>query len=193
MFGLFRKKAKADASIIVPRIKHTNFLVALAEVVKSEEDTPVMEPLVGDLLVTYALDLPEMFQMVSGHDLQKLGLSPEQLRPIAIDNLKHQIGEVGQEGEPPVLQLVVGNDLEACLLLVDGVWKSLAQSVPGEIVVGVPARDVLLVTRSDPARGAVEVLREAVQKLHSMETTHALTRNLLVRRNNGWEVFEQAA
>ena len=170
MFGLFKKKAKPDASI-VPRIKHTNFLVALRDIVKSEEETPVTEPLVGDLLVTYALDLPEMFQMVSGHDLQKLGLSPEQLRSIAIDNLKHQIGEVGHEGEPPGLQLVVGNDLEACLLLVDGVWESLAQSVPGEMVVGVPARDVLLVTSSDPARGAVDVLREAVHKLHSLETT----------------------
>ena len=66
MFGFFKKKQlpEPDASQIVPRIKHTNFLQALREMGTGPDDTPVTEPLVADLLVTYAFDLPDMFQMV---------------------------------------------------------------------------------------------------------------------------------
>jgi uncharacterized protein YtpQ (UPF0354 family) len=176
--------------MIVPRIKHTNFLLALRDIVKKEEDTPVTEPLVADLLITYAFDLPEAFQMVCARDLRRLGLSLEQIRSIAVTNLKKQLGEIGREGEPPVVRMVVGNNLEACLLLVDGVWQALADKIPPDIVVGVPTRDVLLVTSSASTRGGVQLLREAVGQAHASESTHALTLHLLARRGGKWEVFD---
>jgi len=193
MFGLFKKKPEAaepDASLIVPRIKHTNFLVALRDIVKKEDDMPVTEPLVADLLITYAFDLPETFQMVCARDAQRLGLSPEQLRGAAVTNLKKQLGNIGREGEPPLLKMVVGNNLEACLLLVDGIWQSLATKIPPEIVVGVPTRDVLLVTTSASTKGGLQLLRDAVREAHGRESTHALSLQLLARRGDKWEVFD---
>jgi uncharacterized protein YtpQ (UPF0354 family) len=195
MFGLFKKKpepVEPDPSLIVPRIKHANFLVALRDIVKKEDDMPVTEPLVADLLVTYAFDLPEAFQMVCARDVQRLGLSPEQLRNIAVTNLKQQLGNIGREGEPPLLKMVVGNNLEACLLLVDGIWQSLAAKIPPEIVVGVPTRDVLLVTTSASTKGGLQLLRDAVREAHGRESTHALSLQLLVRRGDKWEVFDGA-
>ena len=61
MFGLLKKKVapEATASQIVPRIKHQNFLAAVAGAGVPEGDKPYTEPLAGDLLVTYAFDLPE--------------------------------------------------------------------------------------------------------------------------------------
>jgi uncharacterized protein YtpQ (UPF0354 family) len=195
MFGLFKKKPEAlepDSSLIVPRIKHTNFLVALRDIVKKEDNAPVAEPLVADLLVTYAFDLPDMFQMVCARDVRRLGLSPEQLRATAVNNLQKQLGNIGREGEPPLLKMVVGNNLEACLLLIDGIWQSLASKIPPEIVVGVPTRDVLLVTSSASTKGGLQLLRDAVKEAHGRETTHALTLQLLVRRGDRWEVFDGA-
>jgi uncharacterized protein YtpQ (UPF0354 family) len=193
MFDLFKKKRAAsepDSSTIVPRIKHTNFLIALRDIVKKQDDMPVTEPLVGDLLVTYAFDLPEMFQMFCARDRQRLGLTLEQLRAVAVGNLRKQVPKIGRKGEPPLLQVVVGNDLEACVLLLDEFWPSIADKIPPEIVVGVPSRNVLLVTSSASTKGGLQLLRQAVNEAHGRETTHALTLDLLVRRGDKWERFD---
>ncbi len=196
MFGLFKKKSepvKPDASLIVPRIKHTNFLAALRDIGTGPDDTPVTEPLVGELIVTYAFDLPETFQMVCPHDCQRLGIAPGQIRAIAVANLKRQLGNIGYQGEPPLVRMIVGGNLEACLLLVDDIWQSLASKIPPEIVIGVPARDVLLVTTTASTRGGLQMLRDAVKGAYGSETTHALTLQLLVRRDERWEVFDGTA
>src|SRR5262249_23307121 len=54
-----------DRSTIVPRIKHRQFLKSLRDMDVPDDQMPVTEPLVADLLVTYAFDLPGMFQMVT--------------------------------------------------------------------------------------------------------------------------------
>jgi len=200
MFGLFKKKAEVavvkqplDPSLIVPRIKHTNFLAILRDKIKNEDSMPATEPLVADLLVTYAFDLPETFQMVRVMDVRQMGLSPEQLRATAIANLKRQLGNIGRAGEPPLLKVVTGNNLEACVLLVDDFWAGLAGKIPPEIVVGVPTRDVLLVTTSGSTKGGIQMLREAVKEAQTGDNTHWLTKHLLVRRADKWEVFDAAA
>jgi len=200
MFGLFKKKPEVavvkqplDPSLIVPRIKHTNFLAILRDKIKNEDSMPATEPLVADLLVTYAFDLPETFQMVRVMDVRQMGLSPEQLRATAIANLKRQLGNIGRAGEPPLLKVVTGNNLEACVLLVDDFWAGLAGKIPPEIVVGVPTRDVLLVTTSGSTKGGIQMLREAVKEAQTGDNTHWLTKHLLVRRADKWEVFDAAA
>ena len=199
MFGLFKKKPEAaatavrqplDPSLIVPRIKHTNFLAILRDKIKNEDSLPATEPLVADLLVTYAFDLPESFQMVRVADVRQMGLSPEQLRATAIANLKAQLGNIGRAGEPPLLKVVTGNNLEACVLLVDDFWAGLAGKIPPEVVVGVPTRDVLLITTSASAKGGIQMLREAINGAQTGDNTHWLTKHLLVRRADKWEIFE---
>ena len=71
-----------------------------------------------------------MFQVVCLRDVKRLGLSQEWLRAIAVTNLKQRLGNIGREGEPPVMKMVVGNNLEACVLLVDEIWQSLARACP---------------------------------------------------------------
>ena len=193
MFGLFKKKPEPvkqplDASLIVPRIKHTNFLDAVRDRVPNADDLPLTTPLVADLLVTYAFDLPEAFRMVRVRDAQALGLSPEALHATAVANFK-QLADIGRKGEPPLLQVVTGNDLEACVLLHDEFWGMLTDKIPPEIVVGVPTRDILLITTSASTQGGLEKLREAIQSARTGDNTHWLTENLLVRRGDKWEVF----
>lgn len=195
MFGLFKKKPAAveqpnEASTVVPRIKHTNFLVTLRGIVKNEEQLPVTEPLVGDLLVTYAFDLPDAFKMFSGRDLKRLAWSLEELRATAVANLRRQLGEIQWAGDPPVLQVSVGDDLEACLLLLDDVWESLGSNVPPEILVGIPTRNDLLVGSTQSGEEGIAKLRELVKAARTGNNTHWLTEHLLVRREGRWEVFE---
>lgn len=195
VFGLFKKKAAAQptASQIVPRIKHKNFLAAVASTGMPEDDRPYTEPLVGDLLITYAFDLPETFQMVRKGDVTELGLSPQQLREAAIANLKARVGQGGYQGDSPVLRVVLGNNFDACALLYDDLWTMLSQKMPPEIIVGVPHRDAVLLTTTASTKGGLEQIRSMVADIHAKDEVHGLTRDLLVRRQNKWEVFERAS
>ena len=196
MFGIFKKKqpVEPDASRIVPRIKHTNFLHALRDIGTGPNDTPFTEPLVADLLITYAFDLPELFEMVRPIDCQRLGLVLAQLRQIAVANLRKQIGEIQAEDfaegklSSPLLSLSTGNDLEACLLLLNDIWEPFSRQVRGELVVAVPTRDLVFVTGSQ-SPDALEFVRAVVDEARNREKTHSLTRHLLVRKSGRWEMF----
>lgn len=195
MFGLFKKKEapRPTAAQIVPRIKHQNFLAAVGSTGMLEDDKPYTEPLVGDLLVTYAFDLPETFQMVRKRDVADLGLAPQQLRETAVTNLKSRVGQGGYHGDPPVLRVVLGNNFDACALLYDDLWAMLGQKIPPEIIVGVPHRDAVLMTTTASTKGGLEQIRAMVADIHAKDEVHGLTRDLFVRRQNKWEVFEKAS
>jgi uncharacterized protein YtpQ (UPF0354 family) len=83
-------------------------------------------------------------------------------------------------------------DLEASLLLVDWLWPQLARGMPGETIVAVPSRDVLVVSGTE-VTGGVDTLRGAVRRVWEnprMDSKLLLTRSLLVRRGDSWQVFE---
>ena len=60
--------------------------------------------------------------------------------------------------------------------------------VPGELVIGMPRRDALIITGSRSPAGLAKV-RRAVDRTFFAGGTHLLTRNLLVRRGGGWRRF----
>src|SRR5438046_4794913 len=106
MFGLFKRKianSGPDPATLVPRIKHKNFLAALSAMKIPPQDLPVTEPLVGDLLITYAFDLPSAFMMCPVREMSRMGLSLAQLRARAVANLRPQAANVQLGGKPPVL------------------------------------------------------------------------------------------
>jgi uncharacterized protein YtpQ (UPF0354 family) len=195
VFGLFRKQQPAEPSAeqIVPRIKHTNFLKTVREITAKEKNPgslPVTQPLIADLLITYAFDLPHVFQMFTERDRQRLALSIDELRDKAIENLRKQLPPPTQKGQPPIIMLTVGNNLEACLLLIDELWEKFSKTVPGKLVVSVPTRDMILLTSSQSEAG-LRVIREIAAEARKREPVHGLTESLLVWEEGRWRVFNQ--
>ncbi|MEV4131525.1 hypothetical protein AB0J72_05105 [Dactylosporangium sp. NPDC049742] len=74
------------------------------------------------------------------------------------------------------------------LLLAEPFWAGLERAVPGELVVGVPARDAVIVTGSQSPPGLAKV-RRAIDRIFFAGDPHLLSRKLLVRRRGVWEVF----
>lgn len=201
MFNLFKKKdkeatAEPDASCIVPRLKTPAFVEALKAMNIPAEQLPVAEPFVGELLISYAFDLPSMFQMVMGHDAQRLGLSGEQLRNVAIENLRTQLRaaeiQMGEIAElPGVFQLGIGENLEACTLLDTKFWQRVGTDfLKGEVVAVAPHRDIVLFARSD-SRDGIEALGIAARNiLEEPEDNHGLSPQLMIFKNDHWELYK---
>lgn len=145
------------------------------------------DPFVASLSVAYTTGPPFGQQLLTWHDLNRLGRSRRELRQEAAANLYRSLGRVQILGQPPAL-LLSFDGLESSVLLAHRFWDDLATSVPGELVVGVPARDVVIFTGSDSASGMRRV-RRAVDRMFLARGSHLLSRDLLVRRQRRWEVL----
>jgi uncharacterized protein YtpQ (UPF0354 family) len=184
-----------DASMIVPVIQRRHQGPPSDDaIVLPPESELVSDFLVGDLNILYAFDLPGYFEYVSQHDCVTLGLDPAGLRELSVRNLTRRRSkpEILRPSDAAVMLRLPGDgDLEAGLLLVDHLWPQVARSMPGETIVAVPSRDVLVVSGSEVS-GGVETLHGAVKRRWENPTNRKLllTRSLLVRRNDSWHVFE---
>lgn len=199
MFNLFKKKKESgselDTSCIVPRLKLPGFLTALKTLNIPDDQLPATESFVGELLISYAFDLPSMFQMVTAADVERLGISKEELHRISVENLREQLRaadvEMGKIEElPTITQLVIGDNLEACSMLDLHFWQKIASNfLEAEPVVVAPHRDMLLFTRRDSQEG-IETLRVAAKNiLEGVEDNHGLCEQLMILKNDHWELF----
>ncbi len=180
-----------DASLILPRIKQSEFNNALKQAGAPPDQWPLTEPLVGNLVVTYAFDVPAGFMMVRPQDLAQLGLSPEQLRGLSLDNLKREMPEIAVEVTGDVQRVITGKNFEACTLLAPNFWSKVASQIDGEVIVAVPSRDVVLFCSSLSSQGLADMVSMANEVLRQ-EAAHALTNELFVWRN-GWQVVAPIA
>ncbi|MEE6257422.1 hypothetical protein V1633_02830 [Plantactinospora sonchi] len=139
-----------------------------------------------ELAVAYSYGPPYGDRFVVWADLERLELGRRVLRRVALDNLYRLLPRLRIEGQPPTPMLSFGG-LESSVLLADEVWADLSQSVPGELVVGVPARDVVIFTGSESRPGLAKV-RRAVDRIFFAGDQHLLGRDLLVWRN-GWSTY----
>jgi hypothetical protein len=174
------------------QVTRTTFLPLLspAEPEKLGEGV-VWDEFSGDLAVVYTFGPPFGSRVVTQADLQRLDLSHRVLRRTAMEQLEQLAGRAQFHGQPPALMLSF-EGLESSLLLIDPLWSRLQAAVPGELVIGVPARDVVIVTGSQSQSG-LEKARRAVDRVFFAGDQNLLTRRLLVRRGGAWEPFERPA
>jgi uncharacterized protein YtpQ (UPF0354 family) len=192
LFGLFSKKPAPFTDPVVPRIKNLNFLEALKPIAaKDPGSMPLTEPLVGDLIVTYALDLPGMFQMFSEREFEKSGLTRQELRATAVANLRKNLPRLKLSKKGPLVSLALGSNLDACLLVIDRIWEQVIphMPVPGKIVAIAPNRDVVLCTGSESPEGIAQ-LRQIAKVQRAKEPVHGLSEQLMLRDGKDWFVFD---
>lgn len=178
-----------SAECIVPLIKLCLPGSEEQDLLLDAKDSPVLEPLVADLLVSYVFDLPSSYSFVQGRHLPGLQLSSSDLRNLAVNNLRRRLPDILRHPYPqvPVFVLAAGGNLESSLLLLDDLWESQSPLVPGELVVSVPARDCIAFTGSASREGIAE-LKASIERVAGGD--HVLTRHLLIRRDSSWQLFE---
>ena len=160
-------------------------LLSLEDLDPRDESALILDEFVGSVVVGYAVG-PEFRSLLTWSHLTEWGVRRAYVRQYADECLAKWAVDAQVVGQPPAPMMSFGG-WESCTLLVDEIWERLAPQVPGELIVGVPARDVVIITGSG-SRPGLEKVRRAVDRLHYAGGQGLLSRDLLVWRH-GWEVW----
>jgi len=178
-----------DPSRIVPVIAHRQGLVDLRNRIKAQakDQEPLAEDYNDELVIVYAEDNPRLMRYLTTQE--NIGVSRQELRPLAVRNLVRILPKIRMETISGVGMISAGGNYEASLLLVDGLWTGGRIKVDGEIVVAIPSRDALLFTGSR-SQGGLNVLRDLAPKYVARER-YPLIDKLFVYRDGrftkyGW-------
>jgi uncharacterized protein YtpQ (UPF0354 family) len=178
---------KLDRTRIVPVIKERQWFEAMQR--RGREQTPpqelVAEPLNSELVVVYAENRLGALRILSSRD--DVG-DRTRLRDAALTNLSRLLPKIEiRPGSDGVLLIIAGGEFDASLLLADNLWSGGQVKVDGDIVVAVPAKDVLIATGSHNVPGLAR-LRAAAAKFAS--GPNGLTTALFVYRDGKFVKFE---
>jgi uncharacterized protein YtpQ (UPF0354 family) len=187
-------KGEIDRTRIVPVIKDAAYLTEVRRALEARgHDTSKLSQVHdiynSELVVLYAEDTANNMRYLTEDDVSELGIQREDLRPLAVENLRRLLPDVKMAGDGGVFLMQAGGDYEASLLLIETVWSSGQIEVNGEIVVAIPARGILIVTGSENKPG-LKTVRELAAKT-STEAAYRLTPHLFVFRRGRFEVFER--
>ena len=154
---------KLDRTRIVPIIKDRGWVEAMTR--RGREQTPplelVAEPFNSDLVVVYAENRMGTLRILSNRD--DVG-DRARLREASLTNLSRVLPKIEiRPGADGVLLITAGGEFDASLLLADNIWSGGKVKVDGDIVVAVPAKDVLIATGSHNAPGLARLRAAAVK------------------------------
>jgi len=180
-------KSLIEPNEIVPVIKDILYVKQLNEP-SNDVNNIAVEPLAGDVYIAYAMDLSDRVMLINESDIKSLDLTKTEIFDLAVTNLRRKIKEIRRYGDGPIYIMRAGGTFEASLLLIKEIWDKQAELVPGDLVAGIPCRDMLLFTGSESEEG-IEQLHQAVEEIYQNEG-YLISKTLLVYRNNKWEVFE---
>lgn len=150
-------------------------------------DRHVLDVFFDDVYVGYSMGRPHGDRLMTWQDFDRLQVSRREVRRRAAHLLDSSLDRVHIHGQPPALMLSF-EGIESSLLLADGFWDGLEGRVPGAIVIGAPARDVVIVTGSRSPAGLAKV-RRAVDRMFFAGGPHLLRPGLLVRNRGAWQPF----
>ena len=164
-----------DKTLIFPLVRNIQFIESL----KIEFSDLFYEPLNAELFVIYVIKGAS--KCLENRDLIALNLNKNSLKSLAIENLVAQV-EVNLEGDNSRFEISAGGRFEASFLIIPEVWTKENFPVKGNIVVGIPTENELIITGSEYLQ-EVEKLRQYVQETYH-NTEYPISENLFEIKDN---------
>jgi uncharacterized protein YtpQ (UPF0354 family) len=132
---------------------------------------PVAAPLPGGFCMMWAVDKPTAIELLSSRDLEPLGLTAEEALAIGRKNLvaalRRQLKK-GPEEMTDTVGLMTGNPYESSLFAMPELWAPYAAAMGGDLLVAVPAPDVILVAAGGDPGAAGRVAKRARKVMASV-------------------------
>lgn len=173
---------------IVPVVKDVAWveeMLAVRRAHGAKDPNFATEPLNDELVVVYALDSVRGLSFLSREQLTQILPDPSGVRALALENLERILPKFDKRGSNGFFLLQAGGNFEASLLLLDRVWSQTEFAVKGDYVVGVPTRDIVVITGSNEKEG-LKRAREYVDKALEKDPAYRVSADLFVRRDGQW-------
>jgi hypothetical protein len=131
------KEAELDRTRIIPVIKDRQWLDELHNTLKAKgvAQQHLADRFNNELVIVYAQDDPNRMRYLTTQE--DFGLSREELKSLAIANLKRVLPKIEMRSVGDVSLMSAGGNYEASLLLIDDIWSSGQIQVNGDIVVAI--------------------------------------------------------
>jgi uncharacterized protein YtpQ (UPF0354 family) len=168
---------KLNGGRIVPVIKDRAWLEAARSTLEKGRDL-LHEDYNDELVVVYGVDTASRTRYLMSDD--DIGDRTD-MRAHAVANLAALLPEVEMRNAENLSLISAGGDYEASLLLFNSIWRSGQIKVDGEIVVAIPAKDILMVTGSKNRKGIAAVRKLAAE--YAAQSRYSITDTLFVYRN----------
>jgi uncharacterized protein YtpQ (UPF0354 family) len=175
-----------DPSRIIPVVKDRAWLREYQEKVKAAggSQEQLVEDLNNELVISYAEDTPHAMHHLTTDDYSG---DRGKLRAFAIKNLLRVLPKIEMHVINEYVSIVsAGEDYTPSLLLLEDLWTGGQIKVKGEIVVAVPARDVILVTGSRSVK--MTNFRAFAADLYA-KGPYSLSEKAFVFRNNTFTTY----
>ncbi len=178
--SIYRTSENIKLNDILPVIKDGRFLQSLITLSDNSEENNVFEKYNTELYIFYVEDTETNINYLKKEDIDNLNISLDELRDIAIENLLNSV-EIEKHGEDGYYMLVVDGNYESSLILLD-IWNQENFEVDGEIIIGIPARDLLIITGNNDAEN-IKKLRDTINDIN--ETGDHLVSDKLFQYQDG--------
>lgn len=158
---------------VMPVVKPQSYLDMLLE---NNLNDAVYDEFIEGLYVQYVLDTPSAIRPIHESELEEAGIARDELLSLSLQNLMSILPSPYFESYEGITTISVDGMYESSLLLFD--FNDVANfDVDGDVIVGVPSRDMLFVAGSNDAT-AIEILSGFVQMMYE-STTYPVTSQLL--------------
>lgn len=127
-------------------------------------DIPTV-PLVGDLFALFVVDRGDVVDIVQKSMIPE-GMTAEELYEIARKNLVRDVKfNIVQNEESGYYGILAGGNYEACALCLDYVWEYFVNNIGENLVVAVPAKDMILIAGESNVN-AIQAIKELTSEIY---------------------------
>lgn len=183
--AMFLPKELLDEERILPVVKDRRFIQSLEEINADFEKNHIYEFYNEELIIFYVEDRENSIHYISKDNLEEINFSIENLREKALENLSNNF-EMKRHGENGYFMLTAGGNYESSLILLN-IWNHENFLVAGNIVIGIPSRDVLLITGSKDSKN-LHRLYDSVKNINETGN-HIVSDKIFELRNGKFEVL----
>lgn len=185
---LYYPKEEFSIEKIVPIIKDRRFVKEIKSLENSDQGQYVFEKYNEGLYIFYAQDLENSMSYLIQENLAEHNISRPDLRAMATNNLMTILPNIERHGDNGYFMLTAGGDYEASLILDQSIWTKEYFPVKGEIIIGIPSRDVLLITGSEEVENIAR-LKTTVEEINQTGD-HLVSDKIFACRQGSFELFE---
>lgn len=184
--SIYAKNNGINPNDILPVVKDIRFLQNLIDLNDNFEENNVFEKYNDDLYIFYVEDTETNINYLTQEDFIKLNVEKSELQNIAINNLLNSV-EIEKHGDNGYYMLVVDGNYESSLILLD-IWNQENFDVDGEIIIGIPARDLLLITGKNDLEN-LSKMKFTINEINN-EGDHLVSTQLFEYKNGKFERCE---